>query len=186
MASVVYATPGTLHVDPTTAATGGVELKGILARDIRFDPGIETRRRRTGFGADSGFRERRGRVRPARFVVGLRSQAAAALKVLLSHLTTDGSTMRPRGGTSAAPFAKMPTFGLVLRPDDTGEKYIYGPNWSLTQESQIMLTHSDDFSQLDGAVLVLEAGRPTNATGPAWLWDTAANVDSVYGLGGGA
>lgn len=182
MAAVVYATPGTLHLTPTSAAVGGTAIPGILERDISFSPGIETRRRRTGVGASAGFRYRRGRVAPDRLFISLRNQSATALKIIFAHLTTDGATIRPTGGTATAPFAKLPTFALVVRPDLTTEKYIYAPNWQLTDESVGLVVHSDDASQLEGSQLVLEAARPTNATGPACMWDTAANINTAFGL----
>lgn len=186
MAAVVYATPGKLYLyssAPSSVASGGTELPGIQERNIRFDPGLETRRRLTGCGVNSGFRERRGRVTPSRLIVPLRSQAAAELKILFSHLTTDGATIRPRGGTAAAPFAKMPTFDIVLRPDNSSEKYTYSPRWAMTQETAALFTSSDDFSQLDGVELVLEAGKLAGATTPAVMRDSAANINTAYGYG---
>lgn len=182
MAAVVYATPGKLYLTPTNATTGGTLLAGVEERNIRFVENIETRRRKTGVGASSGYRERRGRVGAAYLIIPFRGHDANTLKIAFSHLTTDGATIRPTGGTSTAPFAKMPTFALILRPDNTSEKYIYSPNWALTQLSELSFLSNDDLPVMDGVVAVLEANRPTNATGPAYLRDTAANINSAYGL----
>lgn len=182
MASVVYATPGAPYVTPTDATTGGTLLAGIEEQSISFDPGLETRLRRTGVGASAGYRMRAGRVQPARLIMPLRDQSSAALKILFSQLTTSGTTFRDKGGTAAAEFAKLPTFAIVLRPKSTSEKYLYAPNWALSQESAQLVLHHENGPQLSDAVLVLVATKPSNATGPAWMWDTAANIDTAYGL----
>lgn len=187
MAAVVFAVPRKLYVYSSTPAdvgAGGVELPGIEERDIRFDPGMITRRRRTGVGVNSGYRIRRGRVAPARLFIQLRNASAAALKILRAHLTTDGAAMRPTGGTSTAPYAKMPTFDIVVRPDAGASfRHIYSPNWVPTDETLALLVSSDDLGELDGAELVLEAARPTNATGPAYMEGTAAAINTAYGYG---
>lgn len=182
MAAVVYATPGALYLAPTDATTGGTLIAGVQEQNIALQIGLETRMRRSGVGTSAGFRVRHGRIRETRLIIPLRQQDTTGLKILLSHLTTDGSTFRPTGGTSAAEFAKLPTFALVLRPTNTSQKYLYSPNWALTDESSALVVHNDQAAQLEGASLVLVATRPTNATGPAWMWDTAANINTAYGL----
>lgn len=184
MAAVVYATPGSLYLTPTNATTGGTLIAGVEEQAISFAPGIETRLRRNGVGTASGFRVRHGRLQAPRLIIPLRQQDATGLKLLLSHLTTDGSTLRPTGGTATKEFAKLPTFALVLRPTDTTQKYLYAPNWALTDESAQLILHSDSAAQLEGAVLVLVATRPTDAYSgsPSYLWGTAAAINTAYNL----
>lgn len=181
--AVQYATPGKLYLTPTTVTgTTGTLLTGIQERDIVLSLDAEIRERRSGVGASAGPRMRMGRVRAARLLVPFRQQDATGLKIQFSHLTTDGATMRPTGGTAAASFAKLPTFALILRPDSTSEKYIYSPNWSLGSGSLWLLSHSDAIPQLGASVLELVATRPTNATGPAYGWASAANIASIFSL----
>lgn len=184
MAAVVYATPGSLYLTPTNATTGGTLIAGVEEQAISFAPGIETRLRRNGVGTASGFRVRHGRLQAPRLIIPLRQQDTTGLKILFSHLTTDGSTFRATGGTSSAEFAKLPTFALVLRPTDTTQKYLYAPNWALTDESAAAVLHSDSAAQLADVTLVLVATRPTNATSgsPPYLWGTAAAINTAYGL----
>lgn len=183
MAAVVFATPGKLYLTPTAVAgTTGTLLEGIEERDITLSLEGEIRERRNGVGANSGPRIRMGRVTAARLLLPLRRQDATGLKMLLSHLTTDGTTMRPTGGTAALDFAKLPTFAIILRPDKTTEKYLYSPNWAIGAGSIWLIQHSDDLAQLANATLELVATRPSNATGPAYAWASSANIASIYSL----
>jgi hypothetical protein len=184
MAANVFATPGSLYLAPTDATTGGTLIGGIEEQSISLVLSMRSRLRRNGVGSASGFRVRHGRLEAPRLIVPLRQQDATALKILFSHLTTDGSTFRPVGGTATDEFAKLPTFSMVLRPSSTGEKYIYSPNWAVTDESAHLIMHSEQMAQLDGAALVLVATRPTDAQSgsPAYLWDSAANIDTAFGL----
>lgn len=183
MAAVVYPTPGKLYLTPTTVTgTTGTLIEGIEERDIVLSLQAEIRERRSGVGTSAGPRIRMGRVREARLIIPLRRQDTTGLKILFSHLTTSGSDMRPTGGTSTADFAKLPTFALILRPDNTSEKYIYSPNWALSSGSVWLATHHQRNAQLTGAVLELVATRPTNATGPAFEWASSSAIASAFSL----
>lgn len=186
MAAVVYSTPANLYLTPTSAASGGTLIAGIDGREIVFDPGMELSNRMVGLGANSGFRTRMRRVRPARLFVPIRNQGATALKILLSHLTTDGAIMRPTGGTATTAFAKLPTFALVVRPILTTEKHLYAPNWALVSETAQIIQHSEIAAQLAGAYMVLQPCRPTTLSSgvPSWEWAASATIDTVFGLGG--
>lgn len=183
MAAVVYATPGNLYLTPTTVTgTTGTLLAGIEERDIVLSLDADIRERATGVGSSAGPRIRMGRVREARLIIPFRQQDANGLKMQFAHLTTDGATMRPTGGTATASFAKLPTFALILRPDLTTEKYIYSPNWSLGRGSLWLLGHNEGTPQLGVSVLELVATRPTNATGPAYMWASSSAIASAYSL----
>lgn len=183
MASVVYATPGRLYLTPTTVTgTTGTLIDGIEEQSIVFSIDADLRRARTGIGANAGFRMRMGRVQAARLILPLREQSTTGLKILLSQLTTDGATIRPTGGTAAAEFAKLPTFALILRPKSSSEKYLYSPNWALSEGTLQHILHAEDGAQLAGATLELIACRPTNASGPAYLWGSSSAIASAYSL----
>lgn len=183
MASVVYSTPGKPYLTPTeVTGTSGTLLAGIDERDIILSLEAEVRERRTGVGASAGPRIRMGRVREARLIIPLRQQDATGLKLQFAHLSTDGATMRPTGGTATLPFAKLPTFALIVRPDSTSEKYIYSPNWALGRGSLWLLSQHETIPQLGAAVLELVATRPTNATGPAYMWASSSAIASAYSL----
>ena len=183
MASVVYATPGRLYLTPTTVtgATGTL-IDGIEEQAISLMLDGDVRRYRTGIGADAGFRMRMGRVQAARLMLPLREQSVTGLKLLLSQLTTDGATIRPTGGTAAAEFAKLPTFALIVRPKSSSEKYLYSPNWAMSEQTLQHILHSEDGAQLAGATLELIATRPTNATGPAYMWASSSAIATAYSL----
>lgn len=188
MAAVVFATPGYLVTSPTkvkgsrTGTTNGTYLEGVEENDIFVAMDAEVRRRRTGVGSSAGKRARMGRVQAAVLLIRLRNQSAAGIKMQFAHLTTDGATLRPTGGTATAEFAKLPTFDMILRPNSASEKYIYSPNWSLDEGSQWLAAHSEVRAQLDGSLLALMACRPSNASGPAYLWAASATIASVYSL----
>lgn len=184
MAANVFATPGKLYLAPTNATTGGTLIGGIEEQSISLVVSSQTRLRRNGVGSASGFRVRHGRLDAPRLIVPLRQQDATALKILFSHLTTDGSTLRPVGGTAAKEFEKLPTFALGWRPNDTTQNYFYGPNWAVSDESAQLILHSEQAAELEGAALVLVATRPTDAQSgsDAYMIDTAANINTAYGL----
>lgn len=183
MASVVFATPGSLYLTPTAVTgTSGTKIDGIAEREITLSLDAEIRERRSGLGTSAGPRIRKGRVREARLLIPLREQSTTGLKILLSHLTTDGTAIRPTGGTAALDFAKLPTFALIVRPDSPTEKYVYSPNWALGKGSLWLLTHSLEIEQLGSSVLELVACRPTNATGPAFEWGTSAEIAAAFSL----
>lgn len=182
MAAVVYSTPGTLHLTPTNATTGGTPIVGIEERNITLLAPSDVRVFRTGIGANAGFTTLRGRQEPAMLIIPLRQQDTTGLKILLSHLTTDGATMRPTGGTATAELRTLPAFAMVVRPDLTSQKYLYAPYWRVAPEQEQAIMHSDDLPQLDGNALVLIATQAVGVTTPPWLWDTAANINTAYSL----
>ena len=155
-------------------------LEGIEERDITLSLEAEIRERFNGVGP----RIRMGRVKQARLLIPFRRQDATALKIQFAHLTTDGATMAPTGGTAALDFAKLPTFAIILRPDLTTQKYVYSPNWALGRGSLWLVSHSDRIPQLANCVLELVATRPTNAYAgsPAYEWAAAATIASAFGL----
>lgn len=185
MASANHATPARIYLTPTSAASGGTLIAAVDMNEIVFDPGYEASTRMVSLGANSGFRVRHRRVRPARFYIPLRDQSTTGLKILYSHLTTDGAIFRPTGGTATGAFAQLPTFALVVRPISTGEKHLYAPNWALAPETVHLLRHSELGSQLSSAALVLIPCRPTSASSgvPSWEWAASATIDSVFSLG---
>lgn len=188
MAAVVYATPGYLVQTPTkvkgsrTGTTNGTVIEGIEDDDIFLALDAEIIRERTGVGVNAGTRVRMGRIQAAVLLIRLRNQSTNGLKILFSHLTTDGATMRPTGGTATAEFAKLPMFALLVRPSKTDEKYIYSPNWSVAEGTQWLAAHSEVTAQLGGSLVAMAACRPTNATGPAYMWAAAASIASAYSL----
>ena len=125
-----------------------------------------------------------GRVQGARLIVPLRQQDTTGLKILLSHLTTDGAIFRPTGGTATADFAKLATFAIILRPLSSSEKYVYSPNWAPSEQTIQAILHSDDGEQLAPAVLELIATRPSSAYAgsPAYEWAASATIATAFNL----
>lgn len=182
MAANVFATPGSLYLTPTKAATGGTLISGIEEQLITFMFRAEVVVRRTGTGANEGFRSRMRRVGPALLRVPLRQQDSTALKILFSHLTTDGTTLRPTGGTAAIPFAILPAFALVLRPKLSTEKHIYAPKWRLASESEQHAVFGEVLPNMEGNVLNLIANWSETSGVPAWMWGASADIDTAYSL----
>lgn len=190
MAAVVYPVPGYLVLTPTkvkgsrTGTTNGTILAGIEDDEITLSLDGEPRIFRNGVGSNAGRRIIAGRVQNARLVIPLRNQSATALTILLAHLTTDGATMRPTGGTAAGEFTVLPTFALLVRPTKTDEKYFYAPNMALSPNSQWLLETSLTLPQLAGASLELIPTRPTTVSSgvPAWAYAASATIASVFSL----
>lgn len=182
MTAVVYATPGELYLSPTNATTGGTLISGVEEQDISMTVSPDVRVFRTGIGVNAGFTMLRGRQEPARLLIPLRQQDTTGLKILLSHLTTSGGSIRPTGGTATAELRALPSFALILRPKSTSEKYLYSPYWQVSPEQELAVLHSEDGAQLEGNILVLVATQAVGVSTPPWLWDTAANINTAYGL----
>lgn len=190
MASVAHAVRGYPVLTPTkvkgsrTGTTNGTVLEGIDEGEITIELAGLLETYRTGVGSNAGFDLRMGRVSEARLILPLRNQSATALDILFSHLTTDGSTFRPTGGTASLEFASLPTFALLIRPDLTTEKYFYAPHCAVSPSSQWLIEHSESVAQLAGATLELIPCRPSTLSSgvPAWMWDTAANIATAFTL----
>lgn len=178
MAASVWPTPGKLYLTPTTVTgTTGTLIDGIEERDITLSLEADVRERFNGIGP----RMRMGTVRAARLLVPLRKQDTTALKILFSHLTTSGTSMRPTGGTASLDFAILPSFALILRPDLSTEKYVYSPNWSLSRGSIWLVTHNMRIPQLANAVLELVATRPSVSVPPC-EWAGSSTIASTFTL----
>jgi hypothetical protein len=182
MAANVFATPVRLYLAPTTAGTGGTLIDGVEERLVEFASPSAVKTYRTGIGAGAGFVTYRGMQEQARLVIPLRQQDSAALKILFSHLTTDGTTFRPTGGTATKQHRALPSFALVARPILSTEKHLYAPKWRLSEEIEQAWRFSNDLPQLDGNVLVLLATKDPGDTVPPWMLDTAANINTAYSL----
>jgi len=191
MAATTYATPGKLYLTPTkvkgdtSTLNAAAYISGIVEREISAVMVSESPRLfRNGVGVNAGVRVVQGRVAECRLIVPLLQQDTTALKILLSHLTTDGTTIRPTGGTAAAEFALTPTFAMILRPDSTGEKYLYAPHWAVSPNTLQLITHARTRAQLDGVQLELIATRPStlSANVPPFAWASSSSIASIYSL----
>lgn len=190
MASVVHSIPGYPVLTPTavtgtrTGTTSGTYITGIEEREITLELSANIEEYLNGIGSNAGLDLRLGRVSPARLILPLRNQSSTGLKILLSHLTTSGTSFRPTGGTATAPFASLPTFAIIIRPDLSTEKYFYAPNCALSPQSLWLIQHSELIPQLGAAALELIPCRPSTASSgvPPWMWDSSANIASVFSL----
>jgi hypothetical protein len=103
-----------------------------------------------------------------------------ALKMLLAHVTSDGATIAQNivGGNSL-----LASFAILVRPLDTAEPYIYGPNWRPIESGFSLL--SSEISPPPTGVLRLVACLPEGAQAGKrpWMQGSAAAIASHYGLG---
>lgn len=176
-----YAVRGTLVLSPTDMTNGGTDLEGVVETVLHTTMQGVSRRFRTGVGSTSGVRVIQGRVRSAQLEMEPRNGVANFIKILASHLTTDGTTLRPWGGTSNKQFTQLPTFAMAVRPTSTTENYLYSPAWAvLMEDGEFALNYADITTQLESSQLVLVACE--NASGPEFMYAAAAAIDTEYGL----
>ena len=179
----VYPVRGTLVLSPTNATTGGTELPGVLETVLQVDFKQPARRFRTGVGADSGVKMIQGRVKSATLTFEPRSGVADFIKLIAPHLTTDGTTLRPWGGTANKQFSALPVFAMVVRPSDpatTSEKFIYSPAWALTDEGGSIVNFSDLMPKLETSSLTLVACA--NTAGVEYVYGSASDINTEYSL----
>lgn len=176
----VYPVRGTLVLSPTNATTGGTELPGVLETVLQVDFKQPARRFRTGVGADSGVKMIQGRVKSATLTFEPRSGVANFIKLLAPHLTTDGTTLRPWGGTANKQFTALPVFAMVVRPSATSENYIYSPAWALTDEGGSIVNYADLVPKLETSSLTLVACA--NTAGVEYVYGSAADINTEYSL----
>lgn len=182
MASVVFAVPGTLFVNPTNAATGGTAIVGVEENTILLVLSGEVRVRRNGVGPGSGIRSYMGRVDSAQMVIPLRDMSVGGLKLQFAHATTDGLIMRSTGGTANKQFTPLPTTPAVVRPGQGTQKHLFSQAWAFDEGAEAIVQFSDLLPQHEGASVILIANKLTDATGPDYAWAAAASIDSIFGL----
>lgn len=174
--------PGKLYIDPTSANVGGTLLAGIFEDRIEFDDGRGVRHFGAGPEIDNWATLAAPATVPARLIIPLRDVSAATLQLLFALLST-GTAIHSHGGQSTAAHGNPPSVALALRPKDGGS-ILYGPRWKLHAESEKRVIWSRTVMRYEGSRLVLAPHRSLDHTKRAFMEDSAANIDSHYGMGG--
>lgn len=177
----VHAIPGILVLDPTDATTGGTNIVGIDDDGIEFDDGREFRVVGSGFQRDAfDILPTRGRAPVLR--LPLRDQGSTSMQLLFDYLSI-GTAIHSDGGQASPNYVSTAVGALLIRPVDTTQLYFYGPRWVLHPENEGRIVWHRNRLHFDGSVLALTPRRSINGTLRAWSRDTAANINSYYGLG---
>lgn len=172
------ATPGKLYITPTTAAVGGTLLTGIEERLITLSVWADVREFRAGSGSLAGYRTYRNRQEQAWLSIPLMGQTTDAIKLLWAHLTSDGATYAPN---IRGQYSLMPSFAMVLRPDDSSGEYIYAPRWRMAAENEQAIITSPFLPRFEQQVLRMVASDSGENQRP-FMIGTAAAIDAHYGL----
>lgn len=172
--------PGVAYLAPTNATTGGTQLVGIDGRRIEFDDGAEIRAFGSGL-EDDAWCAVRVKGRPPALRLALQDVSATARKLLYSILSSGGSSLNSDGGNVPL-FHGGGAYALVIRPDDTSQLYFYAPRLVLHPESRAKMVWSNTGGHFAGSELILLPERSLDGTKRAWMLDTAANLNSHYGL----
>lgn len=173
-----HAIPGKVYITPTNATTGGTQLVGLADDRITFEDGVQV----AAWGADlqpDAWDVVRLPGKPPALRLGLQDVSATGRQVILAALGT-GSNAVSAGGNGTAIGASPPSVALVVRPRDTSQLYLYGPAWRLHPLHEGRLVLARDLPFFDS--LVLLPCRSADGTKRAWMLDTAANINSHYGL----
>ena len=172
--------PGIAYLAPTNATTGGTQLVGIDGRRIEFDDGERTREIANHITADSFITIRAPGVSPM-LRLALQDVSATARKLLYSLLTSGGSSLQSHAGNNYV-FNPATAYALVIRPDDTSQLYWYSSRLTMHAESRAKMIWSNTGGHFAGSELILLPERSLDGTKRAWMLDTAANINTHYGL----
>lgn len=175
--------PATLWISPTQANVGGTQVRGIFEDAITWDDGVGAAHFGGGLESDNWTTIRRPDATPPKLIIPIRNVNAQSLTLLFSLLSA-GSNVVSHGSPSTAVHGNPPAVALALRPKDTTQLFLYGPRWTLHADSVKRLTWHRNRAHYDGAELALAPSRSLDHTLRAFMFDTAANIDTYYGLGG--
>ena len=183
----VYPLSGKPFLTPTTAHSGGTLIPGLVDNvddsiSIQFSTPVEYCR--IGLGAKGGIESRVGHEGPLLLLLACKDNGAAALKMLLSHLTTSGTGFQPTGTGATKAHGAPPSFAMVIRPISTTALHLYAPAWRVAENADIKAIYGQtaELAMFGQNILPLVANRTPAQSTRAWLWDTAANIDTEYGL----
>ena len=172
--------PGKLYINPTNATTGGTQLVGIAGDRTVFDDGGEVRAYGTGLEPDA-WTVVRAPGRPPKLTLALGDVSSVARQMILALWGT-GANAVSAGGNGTSVFAAPPAVALVIRPTDTSQLYWYSPRVVLHPEHVARLLWSRTDAVWQDAMLALLPRRSADGTKRAWMLDTAANINTHYGL----
>lgn len=173
-----HALPGKLYIGPTNATTGGTQLVGIAEDQTTFEDGVQVQAWGADLAPDAWSVLRLPGLPPA-LRIGLQDVSTTGRQLILSALGT-GSNAVSSGGNGTAIGAEPPSVALVIRPRDTGQLYFYAPAMRVHPDHIARLTWSREAPFFDAVVLL--PCRPSGGTTRAWMLDTAANINTHYGL----
>jgi hypothetical protein len=171
--------PVTVHVNPSSATAGGTQVVGIANDEVAFEELANVRHLGGGLESDNWVTVRSTAEAPAKLIIPVRDVSALTLQLLLALLGT-GSNVHSHGGNSTAIHGDAPGVALGLRPKDTGQKYLYGPNWKLHRDSRARIVWSRNRMLYDGSELILAPHRSTDGTKKAYMHDSAAAINAHY------
>jgi hypothetical protein len=173
----VYGIAGQLYIGSITGASGssGTLIGNVEARTIDLNVPRRADFFRTGVGQDqvTSFHAGTGLV-----TIALRGRDVAAdtINLLWSDLATSGGL---QGSGVASDGAESTKQAIIIRPLDNTERYLYIPNAAIvTQETRLLYSPSQ--SPFDEQEVLLAPTRASDSTEPAWAYDTAANINTLY------
>ena len=172
--------PGLVFINPTAAAAGGTQLRGIFDDQVEFEDGTEVEHHGGGLEADSWVTTRK-QGRPAVLLIPVRDVSSTTIQLLLGLLST-GTGADSNGGTGIGVHGVPPAVSLAIRPRDTGQDYFYSPRMVLHERSVKRIVWSRTVPKYDGSVLALCPERSLDGTKQAYKLGTAAAINTTYGL----
>lgn len=181
---VVKAIFGDLYRAPTSAASGGTLLQGMAKGQpivIAYDAGVALERHGLEVDAVRSYRETA--PSPPRVLIPAEGGDAETLKLLWAASTSDGAQIASTGSPHVAGAHTMRECAAVIRPWDTTQPYWYFPRLQLHPDARPLMNRERLASVIAGSVLVLVAARPDDSDYPAIGMGSAAQIDSLYGLG---
>lgn len=175
--------PGALYLNPTNATTGGTKLMAVERNQIEWEDGARVRHIGTGVDPDA-WETIRAPGETALLRIPMRDESATARKLLHSLLTTSGNALDsdPAAGGGTGMFRPAPNFALGFRPDDTTQLYFYAPRASMREDARLRRLASRVFTTYHESDLILALLRNLAGTKEALKFDTAANINTYFGL----
>ena len=178
----VHAVSGKMFVGAITSATGvsGTEMVEVEGRRIDFVVPRDMAYFTTGFAPDQikGYFLGIGPSLPV-YIFRARDLGNDSLNEMWREIVTSGG-VRSDGTGVTERMADATTTALIVRPNTPTEKTLFIPNASIAPEQVTRFlydVHADVFSEQE---IALVPTRASDSTEPAFAWDTAANINSLF------
>lgn len=171
---------GKLYIGAITSPTGatGTLIDNVEAREYTFRINQRVKLLRTGPSPDQVKGYYTGAPMTV-FVIRPRDTGSDTLALLFEELETSGGLKGDGTGVTSA-MAAATTTAMIVRPNQSGQNALYIPNAVIAGANEVSLLFSERGLLLQGNELVLRPTRAADNTEPAWAFESAANLITLY------
>lgn len=174
------AVSGKLYTGSITSASGssGTLISNVEAREYALRVGQRVAHFRTGFSPDAIEGIFIG-LSSTVFIFRGRDVGSDTIALMFSEIDNSGGIAGDGTGVKDL-YALATKTALIVRPNDTNKRTLYIPNAQLAGDDVLELLYSERGQHLADNEVALVPSRAAGNTEPAFAYDTAANVNSLY------